>query len=577
MTRVYDDPEQFKADMTVGFAAAYARYVEPVPGASGVMRRGGARRGKVSLIIGGGSGHYPAFCGTVGPGLADGAVMGDIFTSPSTRQAYLVAKALDGGAGILFSYGNYAGDVLNFDAAQDQLVDEGIDCRTVLVTDDVASADAGDEARRRGIAGDTCVFKIAGAAAARGWSLDDVERVARRTNAATRSFGVAFAGCTLPGASKPLFSVEPGRMELGLGIHGEPGIETVDAMDASALARTLLDPLLAERPDDADGRVALLLNGLGATKYEELFLLYSKLLPLLDDAGLTMVMPEVGELVTSLDMAGCSLTLTWLDDELEDLWVAPADSAAFRRGSTSDASTPDFAAVGDQSDASVADEDSTVAASDASRRAGEVVRAALAAMRDDVAAAEQELGRLDAVAGDGDHGSGMVRGLRAATDAGTDADGGAGTILRDAGFAFGDQAGGTSGSLWGTLLGELGRALGDTEAVTAERVATAVGAAADKLIDVGGAQVGDKTMLDALVPFAERLRQQVDDGATLADAWSDAARVADQQAQETAELRPKVGRARPLADRSVGSPDPGAVSMALCLAAVERVLTDRLT
>ena len=173
MTAIYNDPASFKDDMIDGFVAAYSRYVERVPGACGVMRAGGPREGKVSVIAGGGSGHYPAFCGLVGQGLADGAVIGDIFTSPSNEQAYRVGRALDGGAGVLFSFGNYAGDVMNFGAAPERLRAEGIDCRTVLVTDDVASAPPAEKQRRRGIAGDLVVFKLAGAAADRGDSIDE--------------------------------------------------------------------------------------------------------------------------------------------------------------------------------------------------------------------------------------------------------------------------------------------------------------------------------------------------------------------------------------------------------------------
>ncbi len=318
MAHVHNEPKEFYLEALDGFLIAYSRYVERVPGASGVMRRGGAVPGHVSVVIGGGSGHYPAFMGVVGAGLAHGAVVGDIFTSPSTEQAYRVGRALDVGAGVLFSFGNYAGDVMNFGAAQERLRSEGIDCRTVLVTDDVASASVEEAERRRGVAGDFAVFKIAGAAADRGDNLDDVERLAVRANDLTRSFGVAFAGCTFPGQEEPLFTVEPGTMDLGLGIHGEPGIETVDAMSATELARVLVEPLLSERPDGFS-RAAVVLNGLGATKYEELFVLYSAVSPLLDDAGVEVVLPEVGELVTSLDMAGCSLSITWLDDELEEL------------------------------------------------------------------------------------------------------------------------------------------------------------------------------------------------------------------------------------------------------------------
>src|SRR5690606_1177474 len=266
VTRLYNDPARFKDDMVEGFLAAYSRYVERVPDTSGVMRAGGPRPGKVSVIVGGGSGHYPAFCGLVGPGLADGAVIGDIFTSPSTQQAYRVGKALDGGAGVLFSYGNYAGDVMNFGLAEQRLRDEGIDCRTVLVTDDIASAPSDKPEKRRGIAGDFVVFKVAGAAAERGDSIDEVERLARKANDLTRTIGVAFAGCTFPGKDEPLFRVDPTKMELGLGIHGEPGVRTTDRLSAAELAGELVSALLAERPDGADGRAAVILNGLGATK-----------------------------------------------------------------------------------------------------------------------------------------------------------------------------------------------------------------------------------------------------------------------------------------------------------------------
>jgi dihydroxyacetone kinase len=571
VTYVFNDPLSFKDDMLEGFLLAYSRYVERVPDASGVMRAGGPGEGKVSVIIGGGSGHYPAFCGIVGVGLADGAVMGDIFTSPSIEQAYRVGKALDGGAGILFSYGNYAGDVLNFNAAEERLRGEGIDCRTVLVTDDIASAAVGDEGRRRGIAGDLPVFKAAGAAADRGASIDEVERIALKANEVTRSFGVAFAGCTLPGKSEPLFTVEPGRMELGLGIHGEPGVRSVERMSARELAQTLVEPLVAERPEGADGRAGVFLNGLGATKYEELFVIWKDIAPALEAADVRVVLPEAGELVTSLDMAGCSLTVIWLDDELEELWAAPADTAAFRRGEVSGLPTFAKRARSAAQDAGQAEE--AIAASPESVRAAAGVRDLLDAMEAIVAENESELGRLDSVAGDGDHGNGMLRGFRAATAAAHGAAGGAGTVLRAAGAAFGDKAGGTSGMLWGEMLVAAGNALGDTDTPTPDRVAAAVRRAAETVQKLGNANLGDKTLLDALLPFVDALEAELAAGRTLAEAWAAAASVADESAKQTAEFAAKVGRSRPLAERSIGTPDPGAVSMALCLAAASGVIT----
>ena len=571
MTTIWNDPARFKEDMVDGFLAAYGRYVEQVPGTSGVMRAGGATRGKVSVIIGGGSGHYPAFCGTVGPGFADGAVIGDVFTSPSTEQAYRVGRALDGGAGVLFSYGNYAGDVLNFDAAQERLRAEGIDCRTVLVTDDIASAAIEEKEKRRGIAGDFPVFKVMSAAADQGRSIDEVERIGNAANDVTRTFGVAFAGCTLPGEREPLFTVDPTKMELGLGIHGEPGVETVDRGSAADLAKMLLDPLLAERPGDAGSRAAVFLNGLGSTKYEELFVLWSSVSRLLSEEAVEVVLPEVGELVSSLDMAGCSLTVTWLDEELEELWTAPADTPAFRRGDVSS-----LQVTGERVDASAqlqAVDEEAGETSPESEAAAVRVRVALTALRTTVEENETELGRLDSVAGDGDHGTGMVRGARAAEAAAEDG-GGAGTVLRRAGEAFGDKAGGTSGMLWGAMMVQFGKALGDTEGASPEAVARAVRAATDEVKRLGKSDAGDKTLLDALIPFADALEENVGAGQDLATAWSAAAERADAGAKSTADMRPRVGRARPLAERSVGSPDPGAVSMALSLASIGRTLRE---
>ncbi|MCF3643069.1 dihydroxyacetone kinase subunit DhaK, partial [Rhizobium sp. TRM95111] len=329
MTTIFDAPEDFAATALAGFAEIYSRHVRLVKG--GVVRTTAVPDGKVAVVVGGGSGHYPAFAGYVGPGMADAAVAGDVFASPSTAAVARVCRQAHHGGGILLGFGNYAGDVLNFGVAAERLRAEGIDVRIVPVTDDVASAPAEARDKRRGIAGDLLVFKIAGAAAEAGLPLDEVERVTRHANARTVSFGVAFGGCTLPGAAGPLFTVPKGSMALGLGIHGEPGIREETIVPAGDLAALLASTLLAERPAGAT-RVAVLLNGLGATKYEELFLLWTAVSRLLKGAGLHIVAPEAGEYVTSLDMQGCSLTLMWLDEELERFWLAACDTPALRRG-----------------------------------------------------------------------------------------------------------------------------------------------------------------------------------------------------------------------------------------------------
>jgi dihydroxyacetone kinase len=573
MTRLYDDPALFAEDLLEGFLDVHADRVVGVPG--GVVRATQTPTGKVAVVVGGGSGHYPAFCGVVGPGFADGAVVGNIFTSPSTQDAYSVGKAAASDAGLLFSTGNYAGDVMNFTLAQQKLAAEGIDTRVVFVTDDIASAPADQVAKRRGIAGDFVVFKAAGAAAEAGYNLDEVERVARHANDRTRTLGVAFAGCTMPGASEPLFTVPDGQMGLGLGIHGEPGVSEAPLPRAAELATTLVEGVLAEAPRDDSKRVGVILNGLGSTKYEELFVVWRTAARLLRDAGYTIVDPEVGELVTSLDMAGCSLTLVYLDEELEGFWRAPADTPAYRKGALT------AAPVGVRREAGTVADEAVVAvsASEASTTAAGIAVRALAAMKTAIDEAADELGRIDAVAGDGDHGRGMVKGVTAAlTAATTAADQGHGVkgVLDAAGDAWAAKAGGTSGVLWGAALRAFGSRLGDqAQTIEAADVAAAVAAGLEALQTLGKAKVGDKTMLDSLTPFVDTLQQRVADGAPLTQAWDEATTVSEQAARDTAQLRPQVGRARPLAERSLGTPDAGAISMALCLATVGRVLADR--
>lgn len=580
MTRIFADPEAFVDDALEGFARVHGDLVRRVDG--GIVRARPLAAGRVAVVIGGGSGHYPAFAGLVGAGVAAGAVCGNIFSSPSARQVASVARAADAGGGILLSYGNYAGDVIHFGAAERELRASGVDVRTVLVTDDIASAPVDVRHARRGIAGDLCVFRIAGAAAEEGADIDEVERLARRANDRTRTLGVAFGGCTLPGAAGPLFTVPDGMMSVGLGIHGEPGVRDVPMQRAPELARTLLDPLLAERPEGAGSRAVLIVNGLGTVKHEELFVLYRHLTDILVAEGVEVVSPLCGELVTSLDMAGVSVTVLWVDDELERLWNAPASTPAFARGSMGVQSRvqspvsspgPDAADVVPSVPAGGAtgtpDDPVRPDASPASRAAAALSAGLFARARTVIAENAAELGDLDAIAGDGDHGVGMLRGIDAATAAAIDSDVrlGVGEQLRCAGAGWADRAGGTSGALWGAALEAMGDALARTDP-DAAAVADAIHAGRTRIEQLGGAQLGDKTLVDALIPFDDEFRRKVGLGATLADAMRDAAAAAAAAAEATATLTPRKGRARPLAERSIGHPDPGAVSFAMIVGAL---------
>ncbi len=564
MTTLYNDPAEFAEEQLLGFVDLYSDRLRGVPG--GVV----SHRGPdpiVAVVVGGGSGHYPAFAGLVGPGFASGAVVGNIFTSPSAAQVYSVAKAADQGRGVILTFGNYAGDVMNFGIAAERLRREGIDTRIVLVTDDVASSDVVEQ--RRGIAGDFTVFKALGAAAAAGADLDDVERIGNAANAATRTFGVAFSGCTMPGAHEPLFTVPDRHMGVGLGIHGEPGIHDAPIVPAKELAGMLVDGILAARPDSDSRRVAVIVNGLGTTKYEELFLLWNEVRPLLDAAGLEPIEPEVGELITSLDMGGCSLTLTWLDDELERVWRADAYTPGYRKQTSAVADLkPVTFGAGDSDSLDVP------APSAAGAALAPLVRDGLHEMQRTLQRNEDELGRIDAVAGDGDHGRGMVRGIDAAVRA-VDAlsDAGPGWMLRTAGRAWAADAGGTSGVLWGAGLEAAGDALTDSRAVyDADAVTEAVTAFAEAIVDLGRAEIGDKTLVDALLPFRDALAGELTGGAPAVAAWAAAAEVAATAADGTRMLTPKKGRARPLAEKSVGTPDAGATSFALLVGALETLV-----
>ena len=564
MTRLVNSPDDFPSQAVAGLASAFPNHLRPVFG--GVVRAARTDH-KIALVVGGGSGHYPAFAGWVGPGFADGAVCGNIFSSPSASQAYSVCKAADRGAGVLIGFGNYAGDVLHFGQAAQRLRSEGIDTRCLLATDDIASAGPGEHLKRRGIAGDLPVFKVTAAACEEGCDIDEVVKVFDRVNERTRSFGVAFAGCTLPGADEPLFRVEPGQVGVGMGIHGEPGIHDEALGTADDVAAMLVDGLLADRPENPGTRVVPIVNGLGSTKYEELFVLWNDISRRLEAAGLTIVDPQVGEFVTSLDMAGVSLTLVWLDEVIEPLWLAACDTPAYRRGAVGQVDLDTTPLPQEAEHVSVA-----ATGSQASQDLADVVVRGLEEVVKTLSERANELGRLDSVAGDGDHGIGMTRGSQAALAEAKRVRGdgaGAATTLNAAGSAWSEQAGGTSGALWGAVLTAFGAVLGDEDPASDDAIRKAARAALDAVTRLGGATVGDKTMVDAMDPFVTTLESSAD---PLLQAWESACQAAEKGTRATSEMTAKVGRARPLGEKSLGTPDPGAVSFHDVVVAVGSVL-----
>lgn len=330
MRKILNAPTSFIPEMLEGILAAHPdRLAMAAEDPFALVRADAPVAGKVAIATGGGSGHLPLFLGYVGDGLLDGVAVGDVFASPSAEQMLEVTTRIHSGAGVLYLYGNYGGDVLNFDLAADLAAAEGIRVETILGADDVASAPKGEEERRRGIAGIFFLYKIAGAAAAAGRDLDAVVEVTRKAAAHTRTMGVALSPCTLPAVGKPTFELDEGDMEIGMGIHGEPGIRRGALETADEITDDLLDAIVADLDLVRGDRTSVLMNGLGATPQEELYVMFRRVAQRFDELGIDVHRTYVGEFATSLEMAGASISVLRLDDELTELLDRPADTPFF--------------------------------------------------------------------------------------------------------------------------------------------------------------------------------------------------------------------------------------------------------
>ncbi len=331
MQKILNNPEPFVDEMLDGILAAHADQLRR-PSPRAIVRADAPIEGKVGIATGGGSGHLPVFMGYVGRGLIDGAAIGNVFASPSSDDMLDVTRAVSAGRGVLYLYGNYGGDRLNFDLAAELAADEGIEVRSVLGADDVASAPPERADSRRGIAGIVFLYKVAGAKAAEGASLDEVVATTERAAAGLRTMGVALSPCTIPAAGVPTFELPVGQMEIGMGIHGEPGIERKNIEPADRIVDDLLQKILNDNVDfTSSGDVAVMVNGLGGTPLMELYIAYAHVADVLKREGVNIYkMPYVGEYMTSLEMAGFSITLLKLDEDMKGYLEAPCDVAAGR-------------------------------------------------------------------------------------------------------------------------------------------------------------------------------------------------------------------------------------------------------
>lgn len=553
MRKIINEPSAFVDEVLQGiFLAHPTAYRDASGDRRAVVDAAAPRPGIVGIVTGGGSGHLPLFLGYVGPGLATAVAVGNVFSSPSPEQILRATQAVDGGAGVLYLYGNYGGDVYNFDLAGDMARAQGIDVVSVRGTDDLLSAPADATATRRGVAGLVFAYKVAGAAAARGDDLATVAALAQRCVDRTRTIGVGLAPTILPAAGHPTFVIDEGDMEFGVGIHGEVGFATLPLETADEIAARFVQHLAIEVDLGPAARLAVLVNGLGATPPEELYVLFGAVHRLVAGTGAAVRYVYVGEYATSLEMAGASVSLLALDDEFEELLEAPASSPFYRAGSV-------VTAPADVSTTPRADAARIVP----TRGFESLVRRAVRNVVDELPGHSDELRELDAALGDGDLGITVTAGCAAvaarldelpATAAGS-------AVLREVGMAFASANPSTFAALVGGGLIAASAELDDDRQPTTVDAVVVGRAVARSVAEKGGAAIGDKTLLDVLLPVLDALEADPQDlGAARATAWA--------QVDRIAVLTSRRGRAAWHQSRSVGLRDPGSVAVARILDAL---------
>ncbi|CAB5715851.1 PTS-dependent dihydroxyacetone kinase, dihydroxyacetone-binding subunit dhaK [Delftia tsuruhatensis] len=574
--RVINHPDRVVEDMLQGWLSAHADTLCASEGnARVVRRRAEPRQGKVGIVTGGGSGHEPAFLGYIGEGLCDAVAIGEVFSSPTARSFHDAMRAADGGAGVACLYGNYAGDNMNVGMAMQMAARDGIVVQAVVANDDVPSAPRGEEERRRGVAGEILMWKAAGAKAAMGASLDEVVAVARRAMACTRSMGLGLSACVIPAVGKANFHIAPGTMEVGIGHHGEPGVSVRPTATAAQMAELMLDTLLADLPFARGDRVAVLLSGLGATPLMEQYILYAEVARRLKENGITVAFQRIGNLFTSLEMMGVTLTLMKLDDELEACLKAPCHGVALSIAGPAPATDP--APTQEQrADMPVAApppsrEPSTTVRRDpegpcvALNEAGSLVRELIAT----IVSHRQFLSEIDGLIGDGDHGVNMAKGFSqcaARLDVmGEHRAAHLPTALEQLFQALMDDIGGSMGPLYGGFFRGFAEVLAPQEQLDAALFGQALARALANVQALGGARVGDKTLVDTLAPACRAYDLALQADAGFSEALQAMASAAEAGKESTRNMQARIGRSARLGPRSVGVLDAGATSCWLIL------------
>ena len=565
MIKIINKPENVVEEMMEGYIAAYHRFYYRHPEVNSVISRQ-RRRNKVSLVIGGGSGHEPMFSGFVGRGLADAAACGNIFASPDPKNIYETGKTVDEGKGVLFVYGCYAGDNLNFDMGEEFLNAKGIKTAHVRVQDDVASAPKERKEDRRGIAGDVFVVKVAGAACDAGLGLAEVKRVTEKARDNTRTIGVATAPAQLPGAEKPIFELGENEIEYGMGLHGEKGVERTEWEPADVLVGKMYNQILEDSDLKEGDQVCVLINSLGATTILELSIAFRKLKELLDRDGIKVYDSDLNNYCTSQEMGGFSITLMKLDDELKKYYDMPCYCPFYAKGSLGDyeeSEEPEEELIAKKSENK---EKRAQVVSNYERRShyeklnAEDCRQMLLYIADKILENEPYLTSVDSEIGDGDHGMGMATGMKNAKEALLDMEEVTNvfSVFEAAGKAMLLSMGGASGIIFGSLYLEGALGMGQKEYLTAEDLKLMEEKSLKAIQERGKASVGDKTMVDALSPAVDAMREHYTEG--LENMLKVAEEGAAQGVENTKSYIAKFGRAKSLGERALGYQDAGATS-----------------
>mgnify|MGYP002639525207 CR=1 FL=1 len=554
--------------------------------------KSGIPNGKVALLVGGGAGHEPIYHAMVGKNMADGAACGDIFAAPTPNIIAEATTAINRGNGVLFLYGNYAGDIMNFNLGAELAHASGIEVETVLIAEDVASAPPDRKDQRRGIAGLVPIVKIAGAASQSAGTLQELAAVTRKACLQTRSIGTAMAPGSIPATGKPTFTLEPNKVGLGMGIHGEKGVAEIDFMPADELTPMMLDLIVEDYEKDTDvealkagDEIIFFINSLGSTTMMECLICMRKAREYLDALGIEVFDVVIGPLVTCQEMAGISFSMTRVDDELKQLWSMPCESFCYSKMEgplmSNSSWTPQVAKDSKKGSSTPTQQTQklspTVSLSKSDHGLSiEESRTMLLQVADAIITAEPILTDADRALGDGDHGIGMERGFTALKKqlGNTDFDS-LQDLYQTAGSALLNTMGGASGVVFGSLFLAGGQTLSGASVLGPHEIAHLLDQALKDVMNRGGAKPGDKTMIDALAPAVDAAKANI--GTPLRDAIAAIAKAADDGKIASCDMIATMGRAKTLGEKTLGLPDAGAISVSIILKTMAQHVTDNFS